>query len=256
MPSPSPISRLEFLRLVAGAPLASLLGACSSSTAPQRGGSGRLTVNHTTPTMAATVGLSALGLATGRDGWLYVPQGYTPTRTWPLALFFHGAITPAGPYVEALAPLADAAGLVILAPDSRQQTWDLVYGGFRDDIPFIDRAIAHTFERVAIDAARIGIMGFSDGGSYALSLGVTNGDIARRLAAFAPGFLSFRERHGTPPVRVVHGTRDTVLPLEQTGRPIVAELRAMGYTVDLREFDGGHGLPLSIAPEILQWLAG
>jgi phospholipase/carboxylesterase len=249
------ISRLEFLRLLVGAPLASLAGACSTSTEP-RGGSGRLTVTPTAPTIAAPAGLSALGLSTGRDGWLYVPQGYTPTRTWPLALFFHGAITPARPYVEAFAPFADAAGLVILAPDSRQSTWDLVYGGFGADIPFIDRAIAHTFERVAVDAARIGIMGFSDGGSYALSLGVTNGDVARRLAAFAPGFLSFRERHGSPPVRIVHGTNDTVLPLQQTGRPITAELRALGYSVELREFDGGHGVPLSIVPDVLHWLAG
>jgi phospholipase/carboxylesterase len=34
-----------------------------------------------------------------------------------------------------------------------------------------------------------------------------------------------------------------VLPIEQCGRSIAAELRMEGYRVDYREFDGGHIIP-------------
>ena len=68
----------------------------------------------------------------------------------------------------------------VLAPDSRGTTWDAIREGFGDDVTFIDRALEHVFARVSIDPARVTVGGFSDGASYALSLGLANGDVFPR----------------------------------------------------------------------------
>jgi len=57
----------------------------------------------------------------------------------------------------------------------QRQTWDVILGQYGPDIAFIDSALAQTFSRYAFDPNHIAV-GFSDGASYALSVGITNGD--------------------------------------------------------------------------------
>ena len=66
------------------------------------------------------------------------------------------------------------AGIILLAPDSRGATWDdlpAAQGSFGPDVAFINAALAQTFALYNVDAARLGIQGFSDGATYALGLG-------------------------------------------------------------------------------------
>src|SRR3546814_11208060 len=42
------------------------------------------------------------------------------------------------------------------------------------DLKAIDAALADLFPKVAVDPARVGIMGFSDGAAYALSVGTAS----------------------------------------------------------------------------------
>ena len=184
-----------------------------------------------------------------------VPSRYDPATRWPLAIFYRGAITPAEVYVEAFSPFANEFGLVILAPEATDGTWDLTLGGFGPDVVTTDQALAETFRRVHVDPARISICGFSDGGSYALSLGLTNGDFLTRIAAYAPGFLKPAARQGRPAFFITHGTKDTVLPIDLTSRPIVSQLRGFGYQVDYREFDGPHAVSLPLARGSIRWMA-
>jgi len=72
------------------------------------------------------------------------------------------------------------------------------------------------------------------------SVGLINGDLFPRILAFSPGFVLPGQRRGRPEVFVSHGVHDQVLPVDQCGRRIVADLRRDGYSVDYREFDGGH----------------
>src|SRR2546425_904676 len=67
---------------------------------------------------------------------------------------------------------ADEAGVVVLSPDSRGSTWDAIRDGFGPDVTFLNRALARVFDTVSVDPARIAVGGFSDGASYALSLGL------------------------------------------------------------------------------------
>ena len=258
------INRRDFLRLVGGAASDGLLTACDSEGEGLTGqqevdrasSRGRLRARLDPPSDAATrAGLRPLGLGSARDGLLYVPAGYRAGKRAPLALTLHGAGGDARSGISHFLHLADEAGVVLLAPESRGRTWDVLVGGYGPDVEFIDRALEWAFDRVALDTRRLAITGFSDGASYGLSLGLTNGDLFTHLIAFSPGFMAPATRRGKPPVFVSHGTRDRVLPIERCSRRIVPQLDHAGYRVRYREFDGPHSVPASIAREALHWFS-
>jgi len=194
-----------------------------------------------------------LGLGSRRDGLLYVPSSYDVTKATPLALTLHGAGSDARSGVSHLLNLADKAGVVLLAPESRGRTWDVLTGGYGPDVEFIDRALERIFDRISVDAGRLAVTGFSDGASYALSLGLTNGDLFTHVVAFSPGFMAPATRRGKLPVFVSHGTRDRVLPIGVTSRRVVPELERDGYEVRYREFAGPHTVPEAVTREALGW---
>jgi predicted esterase len=132
-------------------------------------------------------------------------------------------------------------------------TWDVIEGGYGPDVAFIDRALDQTFSRYAVDPRHIAAEGFSDGASYALSLGLTNGDLFTSVIAFSPGFMAPEERQGSPRIFISHGTRDQVLPIDRCSRRIVPRLKSSGYDVLYREFDGPHTVPQEIVRESLDW---
>jgi len=191
-----------------------------------------------------------------RDAALYVPAGYRPDHPAPFVLSLHGA---GGNELFGLFPLqdlADEAGMIVLSPASRGRTWDVLLGGFGPDVAFIDRTLAWAFDRCAVDPTRIAISGFSDGASYALSLGITNGDLFPHILAFSPGFAGPAGQKGKPRIFVSHGTGDEVLRSDHTSRRVVPGLRDAGYDVTYAEFDGGHTVPSEIAREALEWFLG
>ena len=200
-----------------------------------------------------TLGLQPLWLDGERDGLIYVPAGYEAHRPAPLVLMLHGAGGVARHGLDPLLGLADEAGLILLAPDSRGQTWDVILGGYGPDVAFIDRALAQTFARYAVDPARIAVEGFSDGASYALSLGITNGNLFTDVIAFSPGFAAPAAQEGEPRLFISHGVWDDVLPIDSCSRRIVPVVQAAGYDVRYREFDGPHTVPSEIAREAVAW---
>jgi phospholipase/carboxylesterase len=197
--------------------------------------------------------MQPLGLDEPADGFIYVPKDYDPARPAPLAVTLHGSGGGANKGLIPLLPFADREGLILVSPKSRGQTWDSVMGGFGPDVEFIDRALEKVFSQLAIDTDHLAIQGFSDGASYALSLGLTNGDLFTHLIALSPGFTEEAERVGEPPIFIAHGTRDGVLPIDQTSRRIVPELEDDGYDVTFVEFDGGHVRKPDIAERAVQW---
>jgi phospholipase/carboxylesterase len=259
------IGRRDFLSLTAGAVSVGLLAACDTGREGLKGeqqvesarSRGRLRARANPPSSNAAVstGLRPLGLGSTRDGLLYVPAGYGEQEKAPLALTLHGAGDNARSGISHFLHLADTAGVVLLAPESRGRTWDVLVDGYGPDGEFIDRALEWTFERLALDTRRLALTGFSDGASYALSLGLTNGDLLTHLIAFSPGFIASASRRGKLPVFVSHGTRDRVLPIERCSRRIVRQLDRAGYQVRYREFDGPHTVPESIAREALHWFS-
>jgi phospholipase/carboxylesterase len=199
----------------------------------------------------AAPGVRPLGSGRGRDGLVYVPPGHRADRPAPLLLMLHGAGGEARQAMAMAIPAAEAGGVLLAAPDSRGRTWDVILGGYGPDVLLIDRVLADLFAGHAVDPDRVAIGGFSDGASYALSLGLANGDLFARVLAFSPGFVAPAPPRGAPRIFVSHGTRDDVLPIGRTSRRLVPALRRAGREVDYREFDGGHVVPPEIAAEAI-----
>jgi predicted esterase len=197
--------------------------------------------------------LHRLGLDGPRDGLLYVPATYRAAHPAPFVLMLHGAGGTGQQGLSPFLPSADAVGLLLLAPEARQPTWDLLRGGYGPDVAFVDAALAQTFTQYAVDPLHLAIGGFSDGASYALSLGLTNGDLFSHVIAFSPGFMAPAAERGKPRIFIAHGTRDATLPIEMCSRRLVPVVEGAGYDVCYHEFDGPHTVPPPIAHAALDW---
>jgi phospholipase/carboxylesterase len=218
---------------------------------------GHLLATPTSPNgPALAAGLHALELDGKRDGLYYVPAASEPGTPMPLVLALHGAGSTAQNGLAPLLPLADRYALLLLAPDSRSRTWDMIMDSYGPDVSFLDRALEWLFQHYNVDAAHLAIGGFSDGATYALSLGLANGDLFTHIMAFSPGFMSPSRRQGKPVVYISHGQFDTVLPIDRCSRIIVPRLKHEGYEVLYHEFKGIHTVPASIAREAVNWCLG
>jgi phospholipase/carboxylesterase len=185
---------------------------------------------------------------------LHVPAGHNGTTPAPLAMLFHGAEGKGLGMVEALAPRADASGMILVAPDALYVTWDAISGPFGHDLDFASVAMEVAFDRTRVDSSRIGLAGFSDGATYAIALGRASGGLISRVAAFSPGFLIEVDPEGHPDFYISHGVDDDVLPIDYTGRPVSTALD-VDYEVQYVEFEGGHAVPEAIRDVAMPWLA-
>ncbi len=254
-PRSRPLTRRDFV-VTAGCAFASAAfgQGCAVSTQSTAGSDGRLTAR---PRAGAGTSLRSgpLGLGVGgRDGVIQMPS-VMPEGKVPLLVFLHGATQNGEGILRRIGPAADRRGVALLAPDSRGTTWDAIRAGFGEDVVFLNRALESVFTRLAVDPARVAIGGFSDGASYALSLGLANGDLFPRVVACSPGFVVSATPNGRPRCFVSHGTADQILPIDQCSRIIVPRLRTLGYDVTYREFEGRHELPPAIADEGVRWMA-
>ena len=226
-----------------------------TDTADAAHAQGRLLTRPTPPkTDLLEPGLHPLGLDAPQDGLIYVPDADGPR---PLLLALHGATMYAKWMARPLVAAADDAGLVMVIPDSRAPgaSWDiLANGGYGPDVAFCDAAMAYAFTHCNVDATNVSVGGISDGASYALSLGVMNGDLFGAIIAWSPGFIAPVEMEGKPRVFLSHGTHDQILPIDRCGRPIAKGLHQLGYDVEYIEFDGGHEMPDPIIRASFSWL--
>jgi phospholipase/carboxylesterase len=220
----------------------------------------RVAVRPQTPTMTIAPGVHDLGIGTAyyrgelRDGLLFVPRRPASERGAPLLMLMHGGAGDADQFRHTF-PLADALGAAVLALDARHNTWDAVDTPFGPDVRFIDEALRHTFARVAIDPTKIALGGLSDGGMYALSVGMMNGDLFTHIVAVAPGYINMPGPPvGRPRIFLTHGSRDNIYSVTGTRERLAPQLRNAGYDVTYFEFDGPHFMTDAAARAALEWL--
>ena len=248
------ITRRAFLATV-GSASALLYAGCSDPTGIGDSEPSRLRVTVRRPTRGTLLGTDVLTDETLRRAYIQVPPNYVPSKPAPLVIALHGAGGRGDDFIGPYSDLTDAAGVIMFAPNSLGTTWDAIGGPqFTDDVPFINKMLDQVFDRCEIDVNRIGLIGFSDGASYALSLGLANGDSVGQVIAHSPGFYADVPHHGTPAFFVSHGISDTILPIDLTSRKIVPALRALGDAVTYVEFAGTHQVPLSIAQQAVAWM--
>ena len=227
--------------------------ACKSKAARGTGSDGRLSARPRPNARTSVSGQLKLDSDSG-PAILQMPKDFNSPL--PLLVMLHGAGQEPEDMFWYLGSTPDETEVAVLAPKSRDHTWDGISDEFGPDVTGLNRLLAQVFEQVDVDSQRLTIGGFSDGATYALSLGLINGDLFSRVVAFSPGFIVDGVAHGRPGFFVSHGTKDRILPIDSCSRRITATLKTRGYEVLFREFDGGHEIPANVAREGLSWISG
>lgn len=225
-------------------------GGCDTITGVFGGAGSHLDATPRTPSKTITQGYHKLDFGAARDGFLLVPSaaGVGPV---PLLVMFHGAGASSSEFNQ-LTGNAESVGFALLVPDSRSAEWDW-HSGFGADVAFLDKALKFTFDRVAIDSDRMAVGGFSDGATYALTMGINNGNLFSRIMAFSPAFFKKDHPRGKPRIYIVHGTTDQVIDVTISRDILVPTLRKDGYDVSYSEFPGGHGFLLTEFRRAQDW---
>jgi len=197
--------------------------------------------------VAATGGLITIS-NTRTLGYLLVPDSIDPTRSYPLVTVFHGAGRQDELLVRAYRDEPARREALFFIPRSTYPTWDLLVGQDRADLDFLEHAYAEIYRRLPVDHRRQALIGYSDGASYALAVGLSNPRLFSAVMGWAAGFVIFdttaiSETDPRPRILLEHGTHDPVFPFEQIAIRNCAILRRLGYEVDLRVDEGGIHWP-------------
>lgn len=242
--APTTPGRRHFPRWLYG--LVLLAGCLGGVPAAPRPGEPRLHARPTLSTRTLDTGITRT-MQGGTEIVAYLPTSAALRDRVPVFVFLHGANRVVEPFVDGFRPLADSAGVLVVAPYAAVGTWDAIRVAFGPDVQGLDRVLAWVFSVVPVDPSRIVLAGFSDGATYTLAIGRANGDLFTRLVAFSPGFAIAVDEIGKPPIVISHGTDDQVLPFANTRDVIVPGLKARGYDVEFVSFSGPHAVSLSVA---------
>jgi predicted esterase len=192
-------------------------------------------------------------------GHLLLPDSIDPTRAYPLVTVFHGAGRQDELLVRAYRDEPARRDALFFIPRSTYPTWDLLVGRDRPDLDFLEQAYAEIHRRVRVDQRRQALIGYSDGASYALAVGLSNPRLFSAVMGWAAGFVVFEQAAISPTDRrprvfLEHGTHDTVFPFEEVAMRNCAVLRRLGYEVEFRVDEGGiHWPSREFQPAALDW---
>lgn len=162
-----------------------------------------------------------------RECLLHLPPAYDGKKRLPIVIVLHGSFLN-NDYMVRLTRLnwlADQAGIIVAYPNAtgwfgnHVRCWNVGKSPLyrTNDLLFIDRLIDTSIERLAADADRVYLAGFSMGAAMAHEAGIK---LEHKLAAIAcvSGWLTGDESAPRQPlpVLIMHGTADAIVPY--TGR--------------------------------------
>lgn len=194
--------------------------------------------------LALPAGIHKLAFPAQRQALLYIPPA--TGQALSLLVLLHGARGQHGGADAAALRYAVREQALLLIPEALGTSWDMFRGGYGPDMDFLDQSLMWVMRRHEIAANAITLAGFSDGASYALSVGLMNGELFSDILAFSPGCMQPNARSASPRIFIGHGTGDAVLPVER-GQSLAHQLANEGYQVHYAEFDGGHLVPPAVA---------
>jgi phospholipase/carboxylesterase len=190
---------------------------------------------------------------------LLTPSELDPAKRYPLITVLHGAGRQDEMLVAACRDEPEKRDALFLVPRSTLATWDLIASPERPDLDFLEYAYDLIYRRYPIDVGRQALLGYSDGASYALSVGLSNPHLFRAVMGWAAGFIALDPTFNLddarkPHVLLEYGTHDEIFPFERVAVPMRENLRKAGYTVEFRVDQGGKHWPSSdFLPEALDW---
>ncbi len=188
-----------------------------------------------------------------RGGYsLYIPETYTPERSWPLIVALHGGYSHGRDFLWTWLSFARSRGFILLAPTSLGMSWSIT--NVETDGQTLSRNLEEVCSRVHVDPNRILLTGMSDGGTYALALALSWGSIYQSVAPVACALppVDLREA-GRKRIFWIHGAQDWIFPLSYA---VEAEkkLIAAGVNMKLKVIrDLSHAYPREENSAILNW---
>lgn len=202
---------------------------------------GRLAFTITPPTKEPLPpGQHNLGLAEERDTLLIVPEGLESGKPVPFFVMFHGSSGSAEKVLPFIIEHARKNKFLLMLPQSTYYTWDLTVGGHGPDLDRLGKALDKVSSHFAIDPQHFAFAGFSDGGSYALSTGLTNGGLVSHVIVFSGGFMNVYLKTGKPRIFISHSPEDEQLNIRTSALKHYNELKKEGYGITLELFSGRH----------------
>jgi predicted peptidase len=186
-----------------------------------------------------------------RQSVVFVPDGYSPDRKWPLIVFLHGMgergndgwkQTEVGIGRAIRLHPERFPALVVMPQCSPSTVWSSMEN--KEGAPswkHIDAAIDHVRKRYSVDEDRKTLTGLSMGGYGTFRYGAMRAD---EFAAFLPicggGNPEDAKALARRPLWAFHGLADTVVKPEKS-REMVEAIRAAGGVAKLTEYEGvGH----------------
>ncbi len=129
--------------------------------------------------------------------------------------------------------------------------------GVRESTALLEALIQREQER-GVDASRIAIAGFSQGGAIAINAALhaesrLAGLMALSTYVVLPGEIEESRGNRDLPVFMAHGRVDPVIPL-QWGRDSADKLVAMGYDVEWHDYPMAHAVCPEEIADIRRWL--
>jgi len=198
----------------------------------------------------------------GCRAYVLPPPGVEPARSLPLVIVLHGAGRQDELLVRACAdePARRRALFVVLR--SFAPTWDLIAGGDGEDLAFLGWLLGWIEARWPVDPARRALLGYSDGASWALSVGLSNPRLFAAVMCWAAGFVAVDTANVAPDdpkprILLEHGTQDPLFPFERVAMPMREALERAGFDVTFRVDEGGiHWPSPAFQPAALDWFLG
>jgi phospholipase/carboxylesterase len=189
---------------------------------------------------------------------LYVPEHYTPQKTWPLIVCLHGGYGRGDDYIWTWLRPAKSKGYLLLSPKSAGPTWSVLNPPL--DIRSIQAMLEEVCATHAVDRRRVYLTGLSDGGTFTYLLGLSCASLFAGGAVIAGDFHPMmdpllRKKEGKSlPLLIVHGVRDFIFPIESI-RQAHTLLQKLGYNVTYQELpDWGHAYTYTINEQrVLPW---
>jgi phospholipase/carboxylesterase len=188
---------------------------------------------------------------------VYIPEYLDPAVAAPVVLALHGGKGSGKDFIWSWLPAARALGTVLIAPNARDKTWAIA--GEDLDSSTLDRALEEVEKHQNLDRKKVLMTGMSDGGTFCYVSGHFNNSCATHLAPFSASFhpmlLEFisSDRLQHLPIRIVHGTRDWMFPIELAHQAKEC-FRASGADITFVELtDRSHVFPQDEASSTLDW---
>lgn len=189
---------------------------------------------------------------------LYVPEYYTPDRSWPLVVALHGGSGHGRSFLWTWLPDARSHGAILVTPTAVGQTWALM--GDDADTPNLARIVEFVRGNWSIDDTRVLMTGMSDGGTFCYVSGLVSPSPFTHLAPVAAAFhpmiaeMADPERMRGLPIHLVHGALDWMFPVD-VARQAERALSMAGAHVTFRELgDLSHCYPREMNAAMLAWL--